>query len=223
MRQKTNVTVGQLLGTIRLRHADPVSVGIDLTGSERRASGFCVLAGNEASLSLFSSDADLIAAVHAASPAIVAIDSSLGLPRGRCCADDTCECRKYGIMRECERILRKRGIHVYPTLIPSMQQLTLRGMALAGRLRAAGYAVIECYPGATQDILGFPRKKVDLQKLERSLLDMGIASRSDRDPVTHDQIDALTAALAGYFYLAGRYEAIGNEDEGYLILPQIEG
>jgi len=37
--------------------------------------------------------------------------------------------------------------------------------------------------------------------------------------VTHDELDALTSALAGYFYLAGWYEAIGNPAEGYLILP----
>jgi predicted RNase H-like nuclease len=35
----------------------------------------------------------------------------------------------------------------------------------------------------------------------------------------HDELDALTSALVGFLYLAGSYEAIGNIDEGYLIIP----
>ncbi|MEI7857328.1 MAG: hypothetical protein WCH85_07485 [Methanomicrobiales archaeon] len=152
---------------------------------------------------------------------LISIDSSLGLPAGRCCVHDTCDCRKYGIMRESERILRKRGIRVYPTLIKSMQNLTLRGMELARRFRGAGYTVIESYPGGTQDILAFPRKKINLRLLETDLMGLGIIPHSDRNPVTHDQLDALTSALVGYFYKAGMYEAIGNEAEGYLILPEM--
>ncbi len=126
-------------------------------------------------------------------------------------------------MRQCERILRKRGIRVYPTLIQSMQNLTVRGMGLARRLRDAGYTVIESYPGAAQDILQFPRKKINLQQLETDLMAMGIIPHAEKEPVTHDQLDALTSALVGYFYLAGMYEAIGNEAEGYLILPEPGG
>jgi len=35
----------------------------------------------------------------------------------------------------------------------------------------------------------------------------------------HDEIDALVCALVGFFYLAESYEALGNEEEGYLSLP----
>lgn len=214
-------TLETLLLRIHSRNEQPLCIGIDLTGSERRPSGICVLRGRDAYLSMVASDEDIIELIEKNEGALISIDSSLGLPAGRCCVHDTCECRKFGIMRESERILRKRGIRVYPTLIKSMQNLTLRGMGLARRLREAGYPVIESYPGAAQDILQFPRKKINLRQLETDLRAMGIVPHSDREPVTHDQLDALTSSLVGYFYLAGMYEAIGNEAEGYLILPDL--
>jgi predicted nuclease with RNAse H fold len=208
---------------IKTRRNLPLCIGIDLTGSEQRPSGVCVLRGKNAYLSLASSDEDIIRIVEENGGGLISIDSSLSLPAGRCCVHDSCECRKFGIMRECERILRKRGIRVYPTLIKSMQNLTVRGMGLARRFRKAGYIVIESYPGAAQDILQFPRKKIDLRQLETDLMSMGIIPRSDREPVNHDQLDALTSALVGYFYLSGMYEVIGNEAEGYLIIPELSG
>ena len=102
-----------------------------------------------------------------------------------------------------------------------MQNLTLRGIGLARTFRDAGYTVIESYPGAAQDTLEIPRKKINLRQLEKDLMAMGIVPHSEKEPVTHDQLDALTSALVGYFYLSGLYEAIGNEIEGYLILPDL--
>jgi uncharacterized protein len=104
-----------------------------------------------------------------------------------------------------------------------MQNLTVRGMGLAHRLLDAGYTVIDSYPGAAQDILQFPRKKINLQQLETDLMAMGIVPHAEKELVTHDQLDALTSALVGYFYLAGMFEAIGNEAEDYLILPELGG
>ena len=37
---------------------------------------------------------------------------------------------------------------------------------------------------------------------------------------THDELDAVTSALVGHFYLADQYEAIGADDEGYMIIPR---
>jgi len=79
--------------------------------------------------------------------------------------------------------------------------------------------VIESYPGATQDLLKIPRKKTSVARLRAGLAGTGIRIRSGGDRITHDELDALTAALAGYFYLAGWYEAVGNPTEGCLILP----
>jgi len=211
-----------ILRRIKSRGCSPISLGIDLTGSEQRASGVCLLKEHRAYLDLLKTDEEIITRVHEVEPSIISIDSPLSLPRGRCCPYDYCECRKQGITRECERILRSRGINVYPCLIPSMQNLTIRGIKLAELLREHGYEVIESYPGAAQDILGLPRKKVDLRALEIDLMNMGIKPISKRKIITHDEIDALTSALVGYFYQAGQFESLGNPDEGYLIIPSID-
>ena len=220
--RRTRVAMDSLIAKVREKGYLPVSVGIDLTGSEKRASGFCVLRGTDAHLDLVLSDDEIVSKTIDANPTIVSIDSPLSLPAGRCCTKDSCECRRYGIMRECERILKKRGVNVYPSLIPSMQKLTARGMKLAGIFEKAGYDVIESYPGAAQDIMGLPRKRVNLRQLETDLMNLGAKPICDRPTITHDEIDALTSAMVGHFYLSGKYEAIGNPDEGYLIIPEFE-
>ncbi len=195
-------------------------VGIDLTGSEKKASGWAVLQKGMVRTQRIKSNADLMAATAAAKPAVIALDSPLSLPKGRISVyDDDPGRHIFGISRLCERQMLKRGIRSYPTLIRSMQQLTLRGMLLAEEFRLMGFEVIECFPGGTQDILGLPRKQKGLANLVEGLVDLGI--QGNYINASHDEIDALTAALAGYFYLNGQYEALGNEEEGLLILPKV--
>jgi hypothetical protein len=52
-----------------------------------------------------------------------------------------------------------------------------------------------------------------------SLLDFGITGSLEKETPTHDELDAITSAIVGYCYLAGDYEALGNDVEGYLIVP----
>ncbi len=219
--KSTEIKVGSLINQIKNSGYKPLSVGIDLTGSENKASGICILEEGKAYLKTARTDEEIISAAIAAKPTIISIDSPLSLPRGRCCTSDSCECRKYGILRECERILMKRGVPVYPCLIKSMQKLTARGIRLSRIFREKGFKVIESYPGAAQDILRFPRKRVDLEELKIDLMNMGIELCPGEEPIIHDEIDALTSALVGYFYLIGMYEAIGNDEEGYLIIPDL--
>ena len=144
--------------------AQATVVGVDLTGSERRPSGVCALRGDEAQTAMLSADDEIIAFIHDADPVLVSIDSPLSLQRGRTLVTDDDPARsEYGIMRVCERTLKRRGINVYPCLLPSMQRLTERGIHLAARLRACGVPVIESYPGAAQDILGIPRKGAGIE------------------------------------------------------------
>jgi uncharacterized protein YprB with RNaseH-like and TPR domain/predicted nuclease with RNAse H fold/dephospho-CoA kinase len=197
-------------------------VGIDLTGSEKRPTGWCSLAGRVATTKLVRSDKDIIAETVAAKPDVVSIDSPLSLPRGRKrVSDDDPGRDKYGIMRECERTLKKRGVNVYPSLINSMQQLTARGIRLAKELRSLGIPVIESYPGAAQDIMGIPRKRAGLEYLKDGLGAFGISGDFLSTKVSHDEVDAVTAAVVGLFFWAGKFEALGNDDEEYLIIPDL--
>jgi predicted nuclease with RNAse H fold/dephospho-CoA kinase len=197
-------------------------VGVDLTGSEAKPSGTCVLRGYEAQTAMIKTDDDIVALIFDAKPELVSIDSPLSLPYGRTrVTDDDPVRREYGIMRVCERTLKRRGINVYPCLLPSMQRLTERGMRLAARLRSFGIPVIESYPGAAQDILNIPRKGAGEQWLKLGLAEFGIQGAYATMPVRHDELDAITSALVGSFFLAGKYEGLGGPGEGSLIIPDL--
>jgi uncharacterized protein YprB with RNaseH-like and TPR domain/predicted nuclease with RNAse H fold len=191
----------------------PRIVGIDLTGSEKRATGWALMSGAQATTKSIRTDDELVRETLKAKPDIVSIDSPLSLPEG------------FGdpgvpIYRKCELALKRMGISVFWCLLPSMEMLTRRGIKLASELRQAGCKVIESYPGAAQDVLGIPRKKASLEELKRGLFRAGIAGDFVTADVTHDEIDAITSALVGLFYLADDYIALGTAAEDYLIVPR---
>jgi predicted nuclease with RNAse H fold/dephospho-CoA kinase len=198
-------------------------IGIDLTGSEARPSGWCALRGKQAETCTVSSDDEMFSGVIATGPTLVSIDSPLSIPFGRVRVEDDDPGREqFGIMRRCERELKRRGINVYPCLLPSMQGLTRRGMRLAQRFRSAGLPVIESYPGAAQDIMGIPRKGVGSGFLKQGLGDFGIRGSFLDNAVSHDELDAITSALVGLFFLAGQYEALRGPSEDALIIPDLK-
>lgn len=184
----------------------PRVVGIDLSGSERRYSGFAILEGDHVETARWKFNEEIIENSIKSNPDLISIDAPLSLP-------------KAGTTRECERQLRKRGIGVFPTLLPSMRNLTWRGMRLRQEFESQRFQVIESYPGAAQDILGIKRKGKGIEELKRGLRDFGLRGNFLSGKVSHDELDAITSALVGYFYLAGLYERLGNEEEGYLIIP----
>lgn len=177
------------------------SLGIDLTGSEKRASGIALLNDYKVAYTKrIHSDKDIINDVLVALPDVVSIDSPLSLPEN-----------PLKIYRNCELELKRRGHGVFWCLLPSMEKLTRRGISLAGILRHYGQNVIESYPGVAQDILGIPRKQRGVEILADALSRFGIKGKLN---VSHDELDAITAAIVGEYYLDGKYEALGT-----LIIP----
>ena len=205
------------------RLKDATIVGIDLTGSEKRKSGWAAATGQHLTTALVTSDEEIVEKTSAAEPFLVSIDSPLSLPAGRSSEfDDDPGREEYGIVREAERQLRKRGVHVYPALLPSMQRLTQRGIKIATCLRKSGIPVIESYPGAAQDILGIPRKKTSLKHLVQGLRRFGYSDLTSGGKHSHDELDAATSALVGQFMVAGYWEALGSNEEDYLIVPTVD-
>ncbi len=199
-------------------------VGIDLVSSQEKSSGYCIIEGNRAETQRVKTDAEMIERAFEAGAHLISIDSPLSLPRGRTSFFDSDRTRQtYGITRECEHLLRRRGIHVYPCLIPSMQALTRRGVRLAQKFRKVGVPVIESYPGAAQDIMGIPRKKAGIEYLSQGLAEFGIAGDFLAKKISHDELDAITSAIVGLFFWTGMFEALGNSDEEYLIIPRLNG
>ncbi len=210
--------VANLLEKAAKAGSPPRIVGIDLTGSERRATGWALLEGCDATTKSIRTDEDLIRETIAAKPDIVSIDSPLSLPDG--VTDPNNVCGESTIYRKCELALKRMGISVFWCLLPSMKSLTMRGMWMANELRKSGLKVIESYPGAAQDLLGIPRKGASLDELKRGMGRIGITGQYLVDSVTHDEVDAITSAVVGLFYMADDYIALGTPSEDYLIVPR---
>jgi predicted nuclease with RNAse H fold len=186
-------------------------IGVDLRSGPRYPTGLAALDLNRGlrRLEIVRTDEQIEAAIDRWRPAAIAIDAPLALPEGRCCAETTCECARFGIFREIDRLCIALGYRPFPTLLPSMVGLTLRGSALCARLLARGEQVLEVYPGMVQDILGIPRKQAGLDALARGLRRAGVRGIPRARRVTHDELDAVTCALAAALHLEGRTETLG--------------
>jgi len=209
--------VSRLLSAATRESRMPRVVGIDLTGSERRASGWALLDGPLATTKAIRSDDELLRETLEATPDIVSIDSPLSMPEGVTDPDSPGD---RPIYRRCELALKRMGISVFWCLLPTMKSLTMRGMRLADEFRKHGFEVIESYPGAAQDLLGIPRKGSSLEELKRGMARIGIAGDFLTGRVCHDEVDAITSALVGLFFLADEYIALGTPAEDYLIVPR---
>src|SRR5579864_1903766 len=191
-------------------------VGIDLTAGDK-ATGVAVL--NDFSVetcSLFS-DEEILHYIEEHKPGIVSIDSPLGLPGGGDKIDP-----KAGIMRVAEHDLASIGIPAYPSLIDSMENLTLRGIRVRRAIEKLSQAprVIESYPGAAQDILCIPRKQKSLGLLREGLRRLGLTG-SGLETRSHDEMDAITSAIVGRYFEAGFFEPMGIPSEAQLIVPKV--
>lgn len=202
-----------------------IAVGIDLASSpEYGAKRYnrVGLAALDAGLRAVTAagrlaDAAIMEFVAAHRPAVVAIDSPLSLPAGRCCADPACACARFGIVRAVDRAIARLGHHPYWPLLPSMAPLTLRGIALRRALVREGFFVIEVFPGGAQDVLGIPRKQRGRDLLAAGLGRLGISG--DLGRLSGDELDAVTAAYVGYLYTRGACIAIAPESEMQVIYP----
>ncbi len=161
-------------------------------------------------------DDEIIRAVTSAMPNIVSIDAPLFLPRGR----PSLDVRGPPHFRECDKELLRMKIKFFPISLGPMRKLTARGMRLRAIFEERGLRVIESFPGAIQDLLGMPRKQRGLEKLREALIEYGIRGEVSKEEITDDELDAITSAIVGKLYLDGNYRAIGDPDEGLMILPQ---
>jgi len=195
-----------------------IVIGIDLAGSEKRNTGICTLNENlETKCFVVHKDEEILDLIEKFKPDLIAIDAPLSLPKGRKSLDR----REKIHFRECDKKLFELGIKFFPITLGPMRMLTKRGIKLRKILEKNGYKVIEVYPGATQDILKIARKNVSLEKLREGLEKLGI--KIEKRELTHDELDAITAAFTGYLHLKGMSLSLGNEKEGVIIVPKIIG
>lgn len=194
-------------------------VGVDLAGSPSRPTGMCIV--NErltTDCSIHYSDAEIYNAVRKSKAKVVAIDAPLALPGGRHCLEEHCRGRNH--FRACDRVLMRMRIKFFPITIGPMRSLTARGIRLRNSLEQRRIEVIETYPGASQDLLGLPRKQHDLERLRKGLVKMGCSGDVVTRNLTGDELDAVSCALVARDYAKGIYTAIGDPHEIMMILPR---
>jgi predicted nuclease with RNAse H fold len=189
-------------------------VGVDLAGSPKRDTGICTLKkDNITSWGIVHTDREILEYVQIENPVLIAIDAPLNLPPGRRSIED----RNGEHFRPCDRELLKRGIRFFPITLGPMRLLTKRGIHLKRVLTRRGYAVIEVYPGAAQDIWHTGRKQDGLSKLRKGLQKLGVKGLSKK--MGGDELDAVTAALVGQLFLRGKAEVLGNFKRGAIAIP----
>jgi predicted nuclease with RNAse H fold len=193
-------------------------VGIDLAGSEKRDTGFCVMDPDmRCRTAVLHTDLEVLRLTSKARPGVVSIDAPLFLPKGR----ESLEKPGPPHFRECDKELLRMHIRFFPISLGPMRMLTARGMKLRAALEAREFQVIESFPGAIQDLLGMPRKQKGLRELEGALQRYGIELGQPVGRLTGDELDAVTSALVGLMYTNGEYRTIGDPEEGLMILPAV--
>jgi len=190
-------------------------VGIDLSGVERKETGFCVLDDMCAKTSIVYTDEEIVEKIRETKPRVVAVDAPLAPPKGRKSLEERSDVH----LRQCDRELLKMGIKFFPVTLGPMRKLTERGIRLRKLLEKEGFEVIEVYPGAAQDILKMPRKQRGIEKLRGALLEYGIRGDVNKERITDHELDAITSALVGKLYLEGKTVSIGDPEEVLMIIP----
>jgi histidinol phosphatase-like PHP family hydrolase/predicted nuclease with RNAse H fold/dephospho-CoA kinase len=192
-------------------------VGLDLTAGRGKPSGVALLERNEIETLSLITDDEILEYLRRTLPKYVSIDSPLGLPGGGQEIDPAA-----GIVRMAERDLANIGIPAYPAMIDSMRELTLRGIALKQRINSLPDqpVVLESYPGAAQDVLCIPRKQKSLESLRTGLSELGLVGPGLKTR-SHDEMDAITAAVVGRYFEVGEFEPMGIASEAQLIVPKV--
>lgn len=179
-------------------------VGIDLAGSEKNDTGFCVLLsdGKEKRVKtvLLRGDDEIKLQCSLIKPEVIAIDAPLSPA-------------KNGYMRAAEEELREYG--TLPQNLRGMTYLVERGIRLGNELKG-DYKVIEVFNTATAKILGFHDKEdIEMQKGLAKLVD-GLTDRI----LTRDELDSISAALTGFLHTQGKTVEVGDE-EGKIVVPRV--
>ncbi|MEM3700381.1 MAG: DUF429 domain-containing protein [Candidatus Bathyarchaeia archaeon] len=182
-----------------------IIIGIDLAGSSKNPTGWALWKNKIVKANLVYTDEEILKGILSHSPSIVAIDAPLRLP-------------KEGILRKADKEMIKRGYRVFPPGLPAMEKLTLRAIKINKLILEKKYKTVEVHPTSTRKALNMPLK--EWKPIQTILESMGIKGDIKTRTLTSHEIDAITAALTAYLHLQKQTEAIGDEEEGFIIVPK---
>jgi len=182
-----------------------VIIGIDLAGKPENPTGWALCENKKVRTNLVYTDDEISEAITQSKPTIIAIDAPFSLP-------------KSGILRKADREMIKRGYRVFPPALPAMKKLTTRAIKLNKLIAESGYKTIEVHPTSTRKALNMPPK--DWEEIQTILKRIGLEGDLKVRTLTSHELDAVTAALTAHLYMQNQTEAIGDEEEGYIIVPK---
>jgi len=182
-----------------------VIIGIDLAGKPENPTGWASWEYKKVETRLLHMDNQILEALTQNKPEIIAVDAPFSLP-------------KSGILRKADREMIKKGYHVFPPMLPAMRTLTMRAMKLNRLIAEKGFKTIEVHPTSTCKALSIPPK--DWGKIQTVLMQIGLEGDFKVRALTPHEIDAVIAALTAYLYMRNQTEALGDEEEGYILIPK---
>lgn len=179
-------------------------VGIDLAGTPKHNTGFCILTASDfkgekfAETKILSTDKEIIEETKKANPKVIAIDAPLSKGERRC----DYELRIYGAL---------------PLTLKSMEMLADRGIRISSELRKERFNVIEVFATASAKILGFYNKSREVEQKELIKVIKGI----DKRVLKKDEIDAIFCAITAYLYYFGKTTEVGDKT-GKVVVPSLK-
>jgi len=181
-----------------------IIIGIDLAGIPKNPTGWALWKNKVISTCHLYENKEILEQLTKIKPDLVAIDAPLSLP-------------KKGAMRKSDREMHRRGYPVFPPRFPAMEKLTLRARKITQQIKREESHIIEVHPKSTRKALKMSPK--DWKEIQSIFLQLGLEGDLKTRVLTPHEIDAITAALTGYLHLQGKTESIGNEEEGYIVVP----
>ena len=182
-----------------------VIIGIDLAGKPENPTGWATWENKKVKTTLLYMDNQILEAITQNKPEIIAVDAPFSLP-------------KSGILRKADREMIKNGYRVFPPRLPAMSTLAMRAMKLNRLIAEKGFKTIEVHPTSTCKALSIPPK--DWGKIQTVLTQIGLEGDLKVRTLTPHEIDAVIAVLTAYLYMRNQTEALGDEEEGYIIIPK---
>ena len=206
----------------------PVYLGIDLSSSPARPSGYALSDGPRLiDVGLLGTDEEVLALSCRYGPRYVAIDAPLGLPAGMDCLEESCACRALAPdgFRATEREVRRVTNRIFYTTKRSIiKRMVYRAIGLRERLEQHGFSVLEVFPYAsTVQLFGLPpvkKRRAAWRYWLRPRLEGLVGGLSDQGPLTHDELDAVIAGYTAYLLSHGLAALVGDPAEGAICVPR---
>lgn len=210
--------------------------GVDPAASSKKWSGLAVVdrAKRVVFLGRWKTFDDLLSILHEYQPGVklIGVDGPLQPPYdlGRCCftsESSSCGHRQQGERkgRYCENVLIQNGYRCFLTsrnsFIPSW---VYRCFILNDFLKEHGFSTLEVFPYAARkilfpDLVGKKQHRQFREALQTRLRQWGLIFPDSPKLYSHDELDAMMAAITVFLHTQKKTQLVGDEKDGFICIP----